>query len=102
MNCRWLGLALLLTGCTAAGDWTKSGADAAATAGAYEDCRAVAAAAVKTDADIDQDIFATRGVDWQRSRVTRIAPRTMREHTQDRAAAIVDACMERKGFVKPR
>ena len=56
----WPGLALLLAGCAAPGNWSKAGADAAATAGDYQDCRAVAQSAVKTDADIDQDILATR------------------------------------------
>lgn len=102
MTGRWLGLALLLAGCTAAGGWAKPGADQAATASAYRDCRATATSAVKTDADIDEDILATRGADWQRSGIARIAPRTMREHTRDRAAAIVDACMQAKGFLQVR
>jgi len=102
---RWLAPAatlLLLAGCATAGNWTRPGADEAATARDYRDCRDMAATAVKTDADIDQDILATRGNDWQRASITRVAPRTMREHTRDRAAAIVDACMRAKGFVKPR
>jgi len=97
----YLGLAvLLLAGCTAPGSWNKSGADAAATA--QNLCRAMAATAVKTDADIDQDIVATRQDDRQRASVFRLQGEANREHTGDRAAAIVDACMRAKGFAKPR
>ncbi len=93
---------MLLAACAAAGNWTKAGADAAATAQEYQDCRAIAATAVKSDADIDQDILATRHSDWQRAGVVRVETGNMQEHTRDRAAAIVESCMRAKGFVKPR
>jgi hypothetical protein len=103
----WLGVAVLLAGCAAAGSWTKAdwikaGADPAATARDYQDCRATAGTAVKTDADIDQDILATRPNDSQRAGVFRRQTETMREHTRDRAAAIVAACMRAKGFAEAR
>ncbi|MFI4947279.1 MAG: hypothetical protein ACHQC9_00570 [Alphaproteobacteria bacterium] len=104
-----LGVALLLAGCAAVGgwikpdeanvDWTKPGADAATTASEYQDCRRLAEGAVKTDADIDQDIQATRPNDWQRSGIVRAGTQAMQEHTINRAAAIVGACMRAKGFV---
>lgn len=93
---------MLLAGCAATGSWTKTGADPAATARAYQDCRAMAATAVKTDADIDQDILATRHNDWQRASRFRLQTETMREHTSERAAAIVAACMRAKGFAEAR
>ena len=101
MSRGWLALALLLASCAGTGNWIKAGADVAATASEYEDCRALAATAVKTDADIDQDILATRQNDWQRSGVGRAQTQTVREHTRDRAAAIVDSCMRAKGFARP-
>lgn len=97
-----VGLALLLGGCAAAGNWTKPGLDAAATARDYQDCRALAGTAVKTDADIDQDILATRSADAQRSGVVRVASQNAHDQTRDRAAAIVGSCMRAKGFAKPR
>jgi hypothetical protein len=97
-----VALALLLAGCAGAGNWVKPGADAAATLRDYQDCRALSASAVKTDADIDQDILATRHDDRQRASVFRLQGEAMREHTTDRAAAIVDTCMQAKGFAKPR
>jgi hypothetical protein len=88
-----------LTGCGRP-DWARPGADEAAVAGEYRDCLAMAGSAVKTEADIDQDILATRGDDWRRAGVGRLQARTMRDHTRDRGAAILDACMRGKGFAR--
>ena len=98
----WLALALILAGCGGTGSWTKPDADTASGVREYQDCRAMAASAVKTDADIDQDILATRQDDRQRAKVFRLQTETNREHTRDRAASIVDACMRAKGFAPPR
>ena len=87
-----------LAGCGGGADWARPGADAATVASEYQDCRAVAGTAVNTDANIDQDILATRGDDWRRGGVGQLQTRTMREHTRDRSAAIIDACMRAKGF----
>jgi hypothetical protein len=95
-------LALLLAGCAAAGGWSKPGADAAAASHEYEDCRAVAETAVKTDADIDQDILATRQSDRQRAAGVRAETQAMQEHTGGRANAIIADCMRAKGFAEPR
>jgi hypothetical protein len=97
----WVGLVLLLAGCATAGNWTKPGVDAAAAADEYRDCSALAATAVKTDADIDQDILATRSNDLQRSSVVRVETQNTHDQTHDRAAAIIFSCMRAKGFVKP-
>jgi hypothetical protein len=96
-----VALALSLGGCAGAGNWVKPGADAAATLHDYQDCRDLAGSAVKTDADIDQDILAARPDDLQRAGVFRRQTDTMREHTTERAAAIADSCMRAKGFAKP-
>ena len=102
MRASWPALALLLAGCAAAGGWSKTGADAATAAREYQDCRALAQTAVKTDADIDQDILATRLGDRQRAGGVRAETQTMQEHTGGRANAIVAACMHAKGFAEPR
>jgi hypothetical protein len=95
------GLVLVLAGCGGSGDWVKAGADEAAVARDYEDCRDLAATAVRTQADIDQDIAATRSDDRQRAGVVRAQTRTMREQTRDRADAIIARCMRAKGFTQP-
>ncbi len=102
MRTSWLGLALLLAGCATAGGWSKTGADSAASAREYQDCRATAESAVKTDADIDQDIRTTRRSDWQRSAGVRAETHAMQEHTSSRATSIIAACMHAKGFAEPR
>ena len=98
----WMAAALLLAGCAGAGSWTKAGADEASAARDYQECRDLAQSAVKTDADIDQDILAARHNDWQRASVYRLRTEARREHTSDRATAIVDSCTSAKGFAKPR
>jgi hypothetical protein len=94
-----IALSLLLGGCAAAaGGWSKPGADAATTAGDYQECRSLAASAVKTQAEIDQDILATRQSDWQRAGIARVDARNRQAETGDRAAAIIASCMRAKGF----
>jgi len=95
-------LTLLLAGCATAGGWSKTGADSAASAREYQECRATAYTAVKTDADIDQDIRATRRSDLQRSAGVRAETQVMQEHTRDRSTAIIARCMQAKGFAEPR
>ena len=89
---------LLLAACSGGADWIKPGADDTAAARDYEECHDLAASAVRTQADIDQDIAATRGDDRQRAGVVRLQTDTSREQTRDRAAAIVARCMAAKGF----
>jgi hypothetical protein len=89
---------LVLCACAGAGGWTKAGADQAAVRQEYEDCRALADTAVRTDADIDHDIAASRANDWQRAGIVRVESQVMHEHTRDRAAAIIGNCMRSKGF----
>ena len=93
-----IAAALLLAGCVAAGGWNKPGADEAAAGSAYRECRGLADTAVKTQADIDQDILASRQNDWQRASVVRVETQSMHEQTRDRAGAIIASCMQAKGF----
>lgn len=89
---------LFLAGCGGGDGWTRPGADAAAAGRELDDCRALTATATKTDADIDQDIAASRGADLQRLDIVRRENRQSREISGDRAAAILAACMQAKGF----
>jgi len=95
-------LVLLLAGCGGAADWAKPGADDSAATAAYQDCRGLAGSAVQTDADIDQDILATRQGDWQRAGVVRQQTQIMHEQTRDRAASIIESCMKAKGYSQKR
>ena len=101
--CRPVLVALLLSACAGgAAGWAKPGTDQAAADAAFDDCRAIAGEAVRTDIDIDQDITATRGGDWQRSRTGRVETETMNAHTRTRSGNIVAACMKAKGFSEGR
>jgi hypothetical protein len=93
---------LLVAGCGGSEHWAKAGADEATAARAYRDCQELAGAAVSTDADIDQDIVATRSTELQRSGVVGNETQVMRETTRERAASVVAACMQAKGFVEQR
>ena len=94
-----LAAVALLGGCaSAAGEWTKPGADEAAVAEAYRSCRQLAEARVGPEIGINQDILATRGTDWRRAQIRDVQTRTMTEMTRDRAAAIVASCMTASGF----
>lgn len=98
----WTLAAVLLAGCAGGADWARLGVDEAETAREYQGCRDIAASAVRTDADIDQDILATRQRDWQRGGFASLGARNMRENTRDRALAIVASCMRAKGFTRVR
>ncbi|HVC51862.1 MAG TPA: hypothetical protein VND87_07560 [Stellaceae bacterium] len=81
-------------------DWVKSGVDPAHTEAEFRDCEALAESATTTDADIDQDIAATRGADMQRDQIVQMRAQQMHEKTRRRGEAVVASCMRQKGFAK--
>jgi hypothetical protein len=89
---------LLLAGCGGSGAWTKPGADDAATAQAYQECRTLTDTATQTDANVDQDIAASRASDLQRASILRAQSQQITEVSRDRANAILASCMQAKGF----
>jgi hypothetical protein len=94
-----LPAALLLAACSAAGGgWTKPGADEAETAHAYQECAALTETATRTDANIDQDIAASRASDLQHSSILREQAQSTSEDNRTRADAILASCMQAKGF----
>jgi hypothetical protein len=83
-----------------AADWVKSGVDPAHTEAEFRDCEALAESATTTDADIDQDIAATRGADLERDQIVQMRAQQMHEKTRRRGEAVVASCMRQKGFAK--
>jgi hypothetical protein len=81
------------------GDWIKPGAEPGEAASAYGDCRSIARQATQKDADIDQDIAATRGADLQHSQIVQMRASQQRGATTRDAASIIASCMRQKGFV---
>jgi len=95
-----LALILLSAGCGGgAATWSRPGADQAAVSREYQECRELAGLTVETQANIDQDISATRQSDIQRSGVVRSDAQLMRDRTKDRAGSLIDNCMRAKGLV---
>ena len=92
---------VLIAGCGGAGGpWTKPGADDTETAQAYQDCQALTATATQTDAQIDQDISATRASDLQHASILREQAQQKTNDSRDRAATILGSCMQAKGFIQ--
>ena len=85
---------------TSANDWIKPGSEPGETASAYSDCSSVAQQATQKDADIDQDIAATRGADLQHAQIVQMRTSQERGTTTQDADSILASCMEQKGFVQ--
>jgi len=108
MPARSLPLAVVLVAALAAcsgagsGGWVKTGADEAAVASAYRDCRALTDTAARTDLNIDQDIAASRGSDLQHASILRQQSQDIRADNAERADAVLASCMQAKGFTRAK
>jgi hypothetical protein len=91
-----LALALALAGCS--GTWTKAGVTPEAAAQDLSECRHVAEIANRRDSDIDQDILASRGQDWEKFSVIQIKRDQYADSNERRTGDIVDRCMIAKGY----
>ncbi|HZS82905.1 MAG TPA: hypothetical protein VFA50_08535 [Stellaceae bacterium] len=92
-------LLLLLASCgTAGGGWTRPGADDEAVARDLGECRAEARAATRRDAQIDADILASRGNDWQRTGTLALQRDNMAASRSAKGDAVLAACMAAKGY----
>lgn len=83
-------------------DWIKPGAQPGEAASAYSDCRSIARQATQKDADIDQDIAASRGADLQHSQIVQMRASQERGVTTRDADSITASCMQQKGFAERR
>jgi hypothetical protein len=91
-------LALALMGCTGSGGWTKEGTSPERTAADLSECRHTAEIAVRRDSNIDTDILATRGLDWQRVGAIQVKRDIYADSNQARSGDIVTQCMVAKGY----
>ena len=92
-----LALALALAGC-GGGSWTKAGVSPEAAAQDFSECRHVAELANRRDSDIDQDILASRGQDWERFSVIQLKRDEFADSNFQRTGDIVERCMIAKGY----
>jgi hypothetical protein len=110
-----LAFVLLLAGCddfdigfggsshrSSQSDWIKPGAQPGEAGSAYGDCRSIAQQATQKDADIDQDIAATRGADLQHSQIVQMRSSQEQGATTRDADSIIASCMQQKGFAERR
>ena len=88
---------LALTAC-AGPRWQKPGADANQVSADFSECNAMAQAAVSRDSNIDNDILASRGRDWQNQGTLSQHRAIIDSETGERSDAMLDACMAQKGY----
>ncbi len=93
-------LALLLAAC-AGPQWTKPGVSSATAAADYVDCRSEAQQANSRDADIQADIIASRGHDWEQSGTHAAHQNSFAAENQARSGDVLGVCMRLKGYATP-
>lgn len=102
-----LALPLLLAGCLTFGSnfkleptshWQKRSKTPEATQTDLAACKDFAREATDVDSNIDSDIIASRGTDWQSSGNYTARTEATRQPTARRNDRIVERCMEAKGY----
>jgi len=97
-----LALAVALAACSSAPQWVRPGTSSDTVSGDFDDCRALANAATRKDAAIDQDILASRGADWERNNTLQAKKSTFAMQDQGHARDIIASCMSAKGYAPAR
>ena len=92
-----IAAAVVLVGC-AGPTWTKDGSTPTLVAKDLSDCNSVAAGATQRDSNINQDILAARGKDWQDTGALATVQQTYAAQSQPQSADIVSQCMISKGY----
>jgi len=93
-----LAVALCLLGCGGEPQWSRDGVSPEMAARELADCRSIAQEATQRDTNIDTDILASRGKDWQQSGVLGLKVATYDAQNRDLSGDIVRQCMIGKGF----
>jgi hypothetical protein len=94
----FLGLALVVSACSGAGEWSKPGVSPEKAAQDYSECRHSAQLAHRRDSDIDSDILASRGEDWERFGLLQLKRNEYADSDNARSADFVERCMIGKGY----
>ncbi|HUK57704.1 MAG TPA: hypothetical protein VLV50_00630 [Stellaceae bacterium] len=93
-----LAVSVLALSACAAPRWQKPGADANQVSADFSDCNSMAQAAVARDSNIDSDILASRGRDWQDHGTLDQHRTIIASETGERSDAVLNACMAEKGY----
>jgi len=103
---RQVGTVLVLVALAAcAGDstlWTKPGASPATTSTELDRCQREARDATRRDDQINADILASRGVDWQRTGSLSAKEADMAASSRSQGNRALAACMAAKGYSPAR
>jgi len=97
-----LSLLLVLAACGGAGSWSKTGVTPEKAAQDYSECRYSAELAQRRDSNIDTDILATRGQDWERIGVLQTKRNDYADANSARSGDMVARCMIGKGYTTGR
>jgi hypothetical protein len=89
---------LALAACSGAGDWRKPGVSSDKAGRDYSECRHRAEMAQRRDSNIDTDILASRGQDWERMGVLQTKRNDYADANSARSGDIVERCMIDKGY----
>ena len=95
-----LVLLLALPGCDGAGQWSKPETTREKAAQDYSECRHAAELANRRDSDIDTDILASRGTDWERLGVISTKRAEFADSNRARSGDMVTRCMIAKGYTQ--
>lgn len=87
-----------LAACAGSGGWQKPGVSPSEAAADYADCRHYAEVAHRRDSDIDADILAARGQDWEWIGVLTIRRDDYADSDNARDKGLVERCMMSKGY----
>lgn len=93
-------LVVALAACGGAGQWTKPETTREKAAQDLSECRHVAEIANRRDSDIDTDILASRGTDWERLGIITTKRAEYADSNRVRSGDIVTRCMIGKGYTQ--
>jgi hypothetical protein len=91
-------LPALTLACNGPGQWNKDGMTPSMTAADLADCNSFAQSATQKDTNINQDIMAARGKDWQDTGALSTIRDTYQAQTQDQSQTVIFRCMVGKGY----
>jgi hypothetical protein len=98
---RWMsGLAMVaaLAACAGEPQWSKDGVSGQAAAADYAECQGLAQEATQRDNNIEADILASRGHDWQQSGTLSTHQAVFSAENQHTSDQVVKSCMIGKGY----
>jgi hypothetical protein len=99
LKTRSLALLLALAAC-GGGQLSKPDTSREKAAQDLSECRHVAEVANRRDSDIDTDILASRGQDWERSSIISTKRAEFADSNRVRSGDIVTRCMIAKGYTQ--